>query len=193
MDFKPDNFMMFDKSWKLIDVDCCFRAGTRVRLEDTAIYNSPCYCAPEMARFLSQGAGVPITILPSLDVWSVGMVICELVHLEAVLQPRYKELSKRALSSRHACRIFLAWLGSADPVDFLPQDVGFNADLRDFVLNCLLVLEGTRRKSLAQCLSAPYIEKMVAAKPLPNTGSLLSLKFSLSRISILFSAGASER
>merc|ERR1712232_1291681 len=166
MDLKPDNLMLFGNKWKLIDVEGCVCAGTCARLEDNVIYNSPCYCAPEMARFLTQENKGAIAILPSLDVWSVGMVTCELAHLEAVLQPRYAKLSKKALSPRHASRIFLSWLGGTDRVDFLPQDVAdFDLGLRDLVVDWLLVLDGTKRKSLAQCLSSPYL----AAAGAPET------------------------
>jgi serine/threonine protein kinase len=169
LDFKPDNLMMFGNNWKLIDVDGCVRAGTSARLEETAIYYSPCYCAPEMARFLTQVTKGPISILPSLDVWSVGMVTCELAHLDAVLKPRYAIESKKAHSHRHACRKFLDWLGGTECVDFLPRDVEeFDEGLRELVFDYLLVLDGSKRKSLAQCLTAPYIAEAARTEPLPD-------------------------
>merc|ERR1719203_2466473 len=96
IDFKPENVMMFNGRLKLIDVDGCVKVGVSVSIQDSSISFSPCYCAPEWARFLIKDSDSRITISPCLDVWSVGMTICELVTLDAVLKPRYASFLRNA-------------------------------------------------------------------------------------------------
>merc|ERR1719375_2690511 len=97
---KPENLMMFNSRIKIIDVDGCVRAGSTLSISDSSISFSPCYCAPEWARFLIEEgeAGEETTIVadPLLDVWSIGLTICELVTLDAVLKPKYASFVKQS-------------------------------------------------------------------------------------------------
>merc|ERR1719191_1695390 len=56
LDLKPENLMLFSGVLKLIDVDGCVRIGTRVSITDSSLSFSPCYCAPEWARFILDDA-----------------------------------------------------------------------------------------------------------------------------------------
>ena len=89
LDLKPENRMMFNGTLTLIGVDCCLRIGTAASIQDSTISFSPCYCAPEWARFLVEDTESAVKIIPALDFWSVGMAICELATLDAVLKPVY--------------------------------------------------------------------------------------------------------
>ena len=74
--------------WKLIDVDGCIPLTTKISIDDSTISFSPCYCAPEWAHFLIEDADY-LKVGDGLDVWSVGISLCELIVLDAVLKPKY--------------------------------------------------------------------------------------------------------
>ena len=64
-----------------------------------------------------------------MDVWSVGISLCELVALDAVLKPKYAAIYRHAGSHRKAGFLFLEWL--ANPDEKLGLDakiVNFNAE-----------------------------------------------------------------
>ena len=79
LDLKPENLMMFNGRLKLIDVDGCVPIGSEVSINDSSISFSPCYCAPEWARFLTDESESKIIVNDKLDVWSIGITLCELV------------------------------------------------------------------------------------------------------------------
>merc|ERR1740139_1473973 len=83
IDMKPENLMVFGGRLKVIDVDGCVRNGTRLSINDGSISFSPCYCSPEWARFMIKESEQTIVATPSLDVWSIGMLLCELIALDA--------------------------------------------------------------------------------------------------------------
>jgi len=88
MDVKPENVMMFGDRWKLIDVDGCMPVDERVACQDKTMSFSPLYCAPEWANFaLCKDPRRTMRVDASLDAWSVGMVLAELVSLDAPLKP----------------------------------------------------------------------------------------------------------
>jgi len=147
LDLKPENLMICKGKLKLIDVDGCVKIGSTLSASDESISYSPIYCAPEWAHFLVDEDQNQIKIMPGLDVWSVGMTICELVNQEAVLREQFG-------ASRHW--VFLEWLSDTTRVS-LPKCIKtFDADLYDFVVGCL-VCQPSQRRTLAQCLSTPYL------------------------------------
>jgi serine/threonine protein kinase len=163
LDLKPANLMMFGGRWKIIDVDGCVRAGTGLSVNDETISFSPCYSAPEWARFVVQErSNEKVIVTPSLDAWSVGMTLCELITLEPVMKAKYAEFVDAVApasvpSHRSACFGFLSWLGSVKDLT-LPGAVGrFDQDFHDFVYKSLLVCDRSKRKTLAECLSSPYL------------------------------------
>eukprot|EP00747_Dinoflagellata_sp_TGD_P100993 gnl/TRDRNA2_/TRDRNA2_168212_c0_seq4.p1 gnl/TRDRNA2_/TRDRNA2_168212_c0~~gnl/TRDRNA2_/TRDRNA2_168212_c0_seq4.p1 ORF type:complete len:701 (+),score=150.23 gnl/TRDRNA2_/TRDRNA2_168212_c0_seq4:87-2105(+) len=157
IDLKPENLMMFNGRLKLIDVDGCVKVGTNISIQDSSISFSPCYCAPEWARFLIKDSDSKIIASPGLDVWSIGMTICELVTLDAVLKPMYANFLRNAHSHREAGFLFLDWLSNLKKVP-LPKSIErFDTQLNDLILNWLLVCDKTTRKQLAQSLSHPYV------------------------------------
>jgi len=85
-DLRPEHFLFFDGKLKLADVDGCVPLGAEIVLADPSMPFSACHCAPERARLLT-GAEELLEAQPSLDTWSVGMTLCELVTLEAALHP----------------------------------------------------------------------------------------------------------
>merc|ERR1719443_2139229 len=101
---------MFNSHLKLIDVDGCIRNGQKVEIHDSTVSFSPCYSAPEWARFLIDDSQTSIMISTALDVWSVGMTICELVTLDAVFRNPYNKFLQLGHSHREAGFLFMEWL-----------------------------------------------------------------------------------
>lgn len=157
LDMKPENLMMFNGKLKVIDVDGCVRSGSKIAIQDSSISFSPCYCAPEWARFLISETDGFIKASPLLDCWSVGMTLAELVTFDAILKPTYAQFLRNAQSHREASFLFMEWLGSASKVH-LPSEVQhFEKDLHD-LLHVLLLVGASTRKSMAQCLSHRYLK-----------------------------------
>jgi len=152
MDIKPENIMMCKGRWKLIDMDGCMRVGTVLKRNDQSVSFSPCYCAPEFARFVTHGGRLVVS--PSLDVWSVGMTIGELVNLIPLLRSRYQEISE-GRSSREASMFFLHWLGDLEAAP-VPRSWPNDCHMRALLRLWMLVPDPARRKSLVESLSAPY-------------------------------------
>lgn len=158
LDLKPENLMMFNGRLKLIDVDGCVPAGSEISIQDSSISFSPCYCAPEWARFLIEESESKITVNPHLDVWSVGMTVCELATLDAVLKPMYANFLRNGHSHKEAGFLFMDWLGSISKAP-LPKSIErFDDGFHKMLVGSLLVCDHTHRKTLAQCLSDPYLE-----------------------------------
>merc|ERR1719337_524697 len=133
IDFKPENVMMFNGRLKLIDVDGCVKVGSNISITDSSISFSPCYCAPEWAKFLIDESGSTIVASPALDVWSVGMTICELVTLDAVLKPMYGNFLRNAHSHREAGFLFMDWLSNIKKVPLPKQIEKFDEGFFDLV------------------------------------------------------------
>ncbi|CAK9067076.1 unnamed protein product [Durusdinium trenchii] len=158
LDLKPENLMMFNGRLKLIDVDGCVPSGSEVSIQDSSISFSPCYCAPEWARFLIEESESKINVRPHLDVWSVGMTVCELATLDAVLKPMYANFLRNGHSHKEAGFLFMDWLGSIAKAP-LPKSIErFDDGFHKMLVNGLLVCDQHKRKTLAQCLSDPYLE-----------------------------------
>lgn len=151
LDLKPENIMMCGPHLKLIDVDSCTRVGERLSVHDSSISFSPIYCAPEWARFVIDRERKPISVDPGLDVWSVGMTLCELVMVQPCLKAAY--VNKQ---SRHG---YYEWLGALQSAP-LPKDI--DADFADLLSSCMLVGNRQARKTLAQCLSHPFFDEPVS-------------------------------
>jgi len=157
LDMKPENLMMFSGKIKVIDVDGCMRMNSKVNIQDSSISFSPCYCAPEWARFLISEFEANILAVPALDAWSVGMTLCELVTHDAILKRQYGNFLRNAHSSREAGFLFMEWLGGISRVP-VPRQVGeHDKALLDLVSNWLCVCKKDQRKSCAQCLSHDFI------------------------------------
>jgi len=157
VDMKPENLMVFDGRLKVIDVDGCVRIGTKVSINDGSISFSPCYCAPEWARFIIKDSESTIVASPSLDVWSVGMTLCEFITLDAIWKVQYASFMRNAQSQREAGFLFLEWLGDIKWAP-LPRAVEkFDPALLDLLHEWLLVCDPKKRKSCAQALSNPYL------------------------------------
>jgi len=158
IDMKPENMMMFNGRLKVIDVDGCVKKDTKVSIQDSTISFSPCYCSPEWARFLITDAESNIIVAsPALDVWSVGMTLCELVTLDAILKPQYANFLRNAHSHREAGFLFMEWLGGIKKAP-LPKSLHkYNKGLLDLLQNWLLVCNPKERRTCAECLANPYI------------------------------------
>jgi len=157
IDMKPENMMMFNGKLKVIDVDGCVKSGSKINISDSSISFSPCYCAPEWARFLISESESDILALPALDVWSVGMTLCELVTFDAILKPQYGNFLRNAHSHREAGFLFLEWLGGIEKAP-LPKAIS-GYDDREFkdLIKWLLVCKKDERRSCAECLSHPFL------------------------------------
>lgn len=157
LDLKPENLMMFSGRLKLIDVDGCVEIDVSVSITDSSISFSPCYCAPEWAQFLINENNSGIKVHPALDVWSVGMTVCEFVSLNAVLKPMYGNFLRNAHSHREAGFLFMDWLSNIKKVPLPKQIEKFDPQFLDLVNNWLLVCDKSKRKSCAQCLKHEYV------------------------------------
>jgi len=158
IDMKPENLMMFNGKLKVIDVDGCVKMNTKVHIQDSSISFSPCYCAPEWARFLISESESSIMALPGLDVWSVGMTLCELVTYDAILKPQYGNFLRNAHSHREAGFLFMEWLSGIKKAP-VPKKIGeFDKAFLDLVNNWLLVCKKETRKSCAESLSHEFLK-----------------------------------
>ncbi|CAD7946271.1 unnamed protein product, partial [Amoebophrya sp. A120] len=160
LDMKPENIMRAGDTWKIIDVDGCTPLNKKVSINDSTISFSPCYCAPEWANFLIE-EGEYCRIGHQLDVWSVGVSLCELVTLDAVLKPKYMQIFKNAGSHRKAGFMFLQWL--ADPSKALSMSkkvAEHSSQFTDLVLSRMLTKKPSERWSLAQCLRHDYMRSV---------------------------------
>jgi len=170
LDMKPENMMMFNGRLKVIDVDGCVRTGTKVSISDSSISFSPCYCAPEWARFLIKESESHIVASPLLDCWSVGMTLCELISLDAVLKPMYASFLRNAQSHREAGFMFMEWLGGLKKPQLSKAVEKFDSSLLKVLTEGLLACKQGDRKNCAQCLSFDYIagtqhEDVIAEAP----------------------------
>lgn len=93
-----------------------------------------------------------------LDVWSVGISLCELIMLDAVLKPKYAAIYRHAGSHRKAGYLFLEWL--ANPNEKLAMDakvLNYDAGFTSLVLGQMLVKNCEQRNTLAECLQHPFL------------------------------------
>jgi len=166
LDLKPENLMMFHGRWKLIDVDGCMRVGSTVSVNDSTVSYSPCYCAPEWSNFLTNRKQKDIDVVTALDVWSVGMTLCELLNLDVVLKPRFASFLATGQSRTTAETMFAQWLGRRQNI-VLPKPVlDFDENFSQLVLEWLLVCDQSQRRTLAQCLSHPFIKNFESKSPM---------------------------
>mmetsp|Transcript_43585 Transcript_43585/g.136911 ORF Transcript_43585/g.136911 Transcript_43585/m.136911 type:complete len:673 (-) Transcript_43585:61-2079(-) len=159
LDLKPENLMIFSGTLKLIDVDGCVRIGTRIRISDSSLSFSPCYCAPEWAAFVIEDSDDPrIIAAPGLDVWSIGISICEFVTLNPVLKHTYASFMRHGRSQREAGFLFMEWLSSVKKAP-LPSTIvkQGDPDLVDLLTGWLLVPSKGKRQSLAASLSHNFV------------------------------------
>ncbi|CAE8646368.1 unnamed protein product [Polarella glacialis] len=158
LDLKPENLMMFNGRLKLIDVDGCVRAGSDVSIQDSSISFSPCYCAPEWARFLTEESESKIVARPHLDVWSIGMTLCELAILDPILKPTYANFLRNGHSHREAGFLFMDWLGSIKKAPLPKHIEGHDPEFFRMVTENLLVCDFRVRKTLCQCMDDVYFQ-----------------------------------
>eukprot|EP00928_Gymnodinium_smaydae_P062682 TRINITY_DN46493_c0_g1_i1.p1 TRINITY_DN46493_c0_g1~~TRINITY_DN46493_c0_g1_i1.p1 ORF type:complete len:665 (+),score=86.08 TRINITY_DN46493_c0_g1_i1:48-1997(+) len=163
LDLKPANLMFFGDNIKVIDVDGCVEIGKRIILGDASVAFSLCYCAPEWATFLMSDVG-QIEACPSLDAWSVGMTLCELVIFSAVLRPVFASFVRNAQKKEDASFLFVEWLASLKKVAVPSIISRTNPSFAQFVAESLLVPDASKRKSCAASLSMPYFGSMKQRK-----------------------------
>lgn len=159
IDMKPENLMVFDGRLKVIDVDGCVRAQSAVSIDDGSISFSPCYCAPEWARFMIKGVDNTIEAQTALDVWSVGMTLCEFVTFDAIWKPQFAGCMRNAMSQREAGFLFLEWLGDFKKLPLPNVLLKSDPDFQDLLINWLLVIDPTKRKSCAEAIENPFLNE----------------------------------
>jgi len=102
-------------------------------------------------------------ILPSLDVWSVGMILCELIGFEPILKRTWMKHAKNANSNNGGMvgYSFFKWLGSIGGcLDFTTGMSDSHQEFRDFISGSLLPMEARSRRMLAECLSFPQFTQI---------------------------------
>lgn len=153
-DFKAENFMCCKGKWKLIDLDGACSSNHKLSPEDCSVSYSPAYCPPEFAHFAiasSRGEKESLTIKPSIDVWSMGLTLCELVTLKPVLNKLNNEIPNAA-SLKSGCAILL-WLKNKCPDQFpLPSALKERTPDLFAVLNKVLVRDAAKRLTSVQLL-----------------------------------------
>lgn len=154
LDLKPANILLCDGRPKLSDVDGCVPVGSAVSRSDPLISFTLCYCAPEWARFVTTPAS-SMKAEPSLDVWSTGLTLLELVTLRSVIDEKFIELDRKGRGlSKMACP---RWLGNLESHPVPPLVDNFDSEMYGFLTEGLLNPAVSKRQSLAQSLSHPYI------------------------------------
>mmetsp|Transcript_68510 Transcript_68510/g.164529 ORF Transcript_68510/g.164529 Transcript_68510/m.164529 type:complete len:689 (-) Transcript_68510:37-2103(-) len=161
LDLKPENFMVFNGDLKLIDVDGCVQYNSQISINDSSLCFSPCYCAPEWARFLIDDVeDRQIPASPMLDVWSVGVTIAELVTQEAILEPTYSSFVRHGRSQQEAGYLFMEWLSGVKKAPLPKSVAAFDKDLADLLRVCLMHTDVINRKSCAQALGHRFCTTM---------------------------------
>eukprot|EP00746_Dinoflagellata_sp_MGD_P137042 gnl/MRDRNA2_/MRDRNA2_70874_c0_seq1.p1 gnl/MRDRNA2_/MRDRNA2_70874_c0~~gnl/MRDRNA2_/MRDRNA2_70874_c0_seq1.p1 ORF type:complete len:611 (+),score=80.52 gnl/MRDRNA2_/MRDRNA2_70874_c0_seq1:74-1906(+) len=156
LDIKPENVMFFGRSWKLIDVEGCIHAGKGIPSDCPTIAFSPIYCAPEFARAILAGQEL-IEASCGFDVWSTGMTIAELALGKAPFKDVY-EGHKINFGPQHASKLFLKWLAEMTRAPRI--NTCGDRYLDDLLSGCLLVLDFTRRKELAESLNHDFFKSL---------------------------------
>lgn len=151
LDFKAENIMMADGSWKLIDLDGAVKVETKLSIDDSTISFSPAYCSPEFAEFML-GDQDRIAIKCSMDVWSVGLTIVELVLLKVLVSKAHlKLLGAQKLDSGQAIVEWLIYQCPSGKLPLPPAVGGFSKEFAEIVQS-LLTRDPNVRLTLAQCL-----------------------------------------
>lgn len=173
LDIKPENIMEVGGMWKLIDVDGCMNIGSKHSIQDATISFTPCWCAPEWARFLI-GDQEMIKITSGLDVWSVGVTVAELVSLDSVLKAKYVSYWQKAHSDGEADFLFMDWLSNCEVLP-LPQQVeAFDSGFLKLLRERLLVFDASNRSNLAQCIDDPFFQDLPHLSKSPSIRDLKS-------------------
>jgi len=162
LDLKPENLMVFSNQIKVIDVDGCVPIGTVISVDDSSISFSLCYCAPEWAQFLLDDG--KIVASPTLDAWSIGITLCELVTQRPVLQPVYASFMRHGHKQEEATCMFLDWLSNISKLNLPNSLTSFNTEFATFLTRDLLAPMPTLRRTPAECLSSPCFENKASGK-----------------------------
>ncbi|CAK0802639.1 unnamed protein product, partial [Prorocentrum cordatum] len=139
LDLKPANLMLFSGVLKLIDVDGCIRIGTRVFGEPTTSH------------------AWSLTLLMSAPAHSAEVPELVVVTCEPILKLAFVRFLRRGQFKGEASMLFMEWLGSITKVP-LPKSVEcFDDDLLSLLVDCLLVADPAKRRTLAESLSHPFV------------------------------------
>ena len=114
LDIKPRNIVMYQSRWKLIDLDSSGRIGDNLPGGSKA---STGYKAPECMRHDSHSSD-ELTIHPSMDVWSLGIMMYFLVCSQSLFNvDAFDDLKDDEEKDK-----LLRWSGLGDEASFLePQ------------------------------------------------------------------------
>lgn len=170
LDLKPNNFMFFGDRVKLIDVGGCIAIGTDLaKMERLLVSFSPCYCAPEWAGFLFDWFGddkpEEFRVTPSLDAWSLGIVLCELAELSPILMVNFNAFRQERPSE--ARWLFLEWLSGLDEAP-MPESVASIGSEFQQLVSSLMQCQPTLRRSAAECIYSLFFSRGKAT-PLGET------------------------
>lgn len=156
LDLKPENMMICKGRLKINDVDGCVRIGSVISLQDSSSSFSPCYCAPEWAKFLQAGDQAEIVADARLDSWSVGLTLCECATLSPVMRPAFTYFLQSCGSAPEAHANFVAWLSSLETSPVPDCVEKFDAELGQFLSRGLLECDPSLRLTPEDCLSSSY-------------------------------------
>eukprot|EP01062_Namystynia_karyoxenos_P071517 TRINITY_DN6707_c0_g1_i1.p1 TRINITY_DN6707_c0_g1~~TRINITY_DN6707_c0_g1_i1.p1 ORF type:complete len:1719 (+),score=643.18 TRINITY_DN6707_c0_g1_i1:90-5246(+) len=175
-DIKPKNIVRFGHLWKIIDLDCAQLVGDPMPLRFT-----PHYCPPEMGLKRLTGQRLPAAC--SLDVWSYGAVVFELVTRQKLLN-RYLLHpggdAPPAISDDAEVGAIINFLTASDAQERLRRRIAFLQEtepvVHQVVSNCLQI-DPKKRWTLEMCrellVAEGYARAIVAApmelRPFPPT------------------------
>mmetsp|Transcript_20906 Transcript_20906/g.60314 ORF Transcript_20906/g.60314 Transcript_20906/m.60314 type:complete len:429 (+) Transcript_20906:155-1441(+) len=166
LDIKPKNVMRFgtgsSAQWKLIDLDGAVPSGSTQPVRSLTF--TPEYMPPELASALLSAVSSPVgkvaTIVTSrlMDVWSVGMCMLEVVFLQPVLAPFYKEWNQETGNDMK----YFRWLSDMDsePIisgDMMSHIVAIHPDMADLLAD-MLNREPRQRCSIGRCLTHKWFD-----------------------------------
>eukprot|EP00928_Gymnodinium_smaydae_P043598 TRINITY_DN29177_c0_g1_i2.p1 TRINITY_DN29177_c0_g1~~TRINITY_DN29177_c0_g1_i2.p1 ORF type:complete len:655 (+),score=61.42 TRINITY_DN29177_c0_g1_i2:150-1967(+) len=156
-DLKPANIMLFGDRLKVIDVDGCCKVGQSIRASDSSspVAFTLCYSSPQWAKFMLSEDGV-VFADTAFDVWSVGMILCELVTLESLLKPNLANCLRNATSAQEANFLFMEWLSHVRKPPVPKKVRQFEPNFGALIVDSLLAIQPEKRKSCATCLMHSY-------------------------------------
>lgn len=164
LDIKPENLMWSQGHWKLIDVDGCVPFGKEVTLEDETISFSAVYCAPEWAGFVMDSESGTMEVKPSLDAWSIGVTITELILLHPHYHSRFAAFMKKEQGdAREATISFLEWLSTISEPHLDAEMQQAEPSFLEMLTNMLLVPKKDKRSPVISCLEHQYIKSGIVS------------------------------
>lgn len=159
LDVKPENFMLFGNQWKLIDVEGCVYAGTRIQRSNASVAFSPSYCAPEFAKAKLQNQS-QIEIQYEMDVWSLGVTLGEFATLHSPLKAMNQQYERQGYTFQQASQMVMTWTANTTTPPVF--QTGSDSQLQELLHEWMLVPAASRRRQVAECMHHAFFDAVNA-------------------------------